>query len=106
MFCKNCGKELDENARFCSQCGVTVKGTYWEEVSIAADDLIGRIKEILKEGNVRRIVVRTEKGEHLLEIPVTVAAVGTLLAPYLAALGAIAAIATKATIVIERKEKT
>jgi hypothetical protein len=104
MFCKKCGKELEEGAQYCSQCGTPLKATRLEEVSIAADDLIGRIKEIIAEGNVKRIVVRNEKGEHLLEIPVTVAAVGTLLAPYLAALGAIAAIATRATIQIERRE--
>lgn len=104
MYCKKCGNELAEEAKYCSQCGTEVKGSHWEEVSVAADDLIGRIKELIAEGNVKRIVVRNEKGQHLLEIPITVAAVGTLLAPYLAALGAIAAIATRATIEIERRE--
>lgn len=104
MYCKKCGKELSEDAKYCSQCGTEVKGTHWEEVSVAADNLIVRIKELIADGNVKRIVVRNDKGEHLLEIPVTVAAVGTLLAPYLAALGAIAAIATRATIEIERRE--
>jgi uncharacterized membrane protein YvbJ len=104
MFCKNCGKELDENARYCSQCGTTIRGSQWEEVTVKAEDLIARVKGLISEGNVSRIVVRNESGVHLLEIPVTMVAVGTLLAPYLAALGAIAAIVTKATIAIEKRE--
>ncbi len=102
-FCKYCGKEMGEDARYCPQCGEPVRGTHWEEINVAADDLIGRIKEVIADGNVNRIVVRNEKGDPLLEIPVTFAAIGTLLAPYLAALGAIAAIATRCTIHVERK---
>jgi hypothetical protein len=104
MFCKKCGKELSEEDRYCSQCGTEVKGTHWEEVNVAADDLIGQVKGLIAEGNVRRIVVRNERGELLLEIPVTAAAIGTLRAPYLAALGAIAAIVTRATIHVERRD--
>lgn len=104
MYCRRCGKELTEEDRYCSQCGTETKGTHWEEVTVAADDLIGRVRELIAEGNVRRIVVRNEKGELLLEIHVTAAAIGTLIAPYLAALGAIAALVTRATIHVERRD--
>ena len=103
-YCRKCGVKVMQDAKFCSNCGSSIRGTHWEEVTVASDDLISRVKELIAEGNVNRIVVRNEKGEHLLEIPVTAAAIGTLIAPYLAALGAIAAIATRATIHIERKE--
>lgn len=75
----------------------------WEEFQVSADDLVGRVKDLIHEGNIRRILVRNEKGETLLEIPVTVGVIGALFAPYLAALGAIAALATRCTIAVERK---
>ena len=104
-YCKKCGKELSEDARFCSNCGTEVRGAYWEEANVAADDLISRVKSLIAEGNVRRIVVKNERNDTMLEIPVTAAAVGALLAPYLAALGAIAAIVTRANIRIERRDQ-
>ena len=98
-YCRRCGTEIDEAARYCPNCG-----THWEEVTVAADDLVGRVRQLIAEGNVRKIVVRNEAGDLLLEIPVTAVAIGTLIAPYLAALGAIAAIVTRATIHIERRD--
>jgi predicted regulator of Ras-like GTPase activity (Roadblock/LC7/MglB family) len=103
MYCRKCGKELEADARYCSYCGTSVEASRWEEVNVAADDLIGRVKKLIKEGNVRRIIIKNEKGQVMLEIPVTAAAIGAIIAPYLAALGAIAAIATRATIHIERR---
>jgi hypothetical protein len=99
----NCGKELPEEARYCSECGAPVERSEWEEFQVSADDLVGRVKDLIHEGNIRRILVRNEKGETLLEIPVTVGVIGALFAPYLAALGAIAALATRCTIAVERK---
>ncbi|UCH58188.1 MAG: DUF4342 domain-containing protein [Candidatus Bathyarchaeota archaeon] len=99
-----CGKELAEDARYCSSCGAAVKPTEWEEFQVSADDLIGRVKELIKEGNISRLIVRNEKGDTLLEIPMTVGIIGALFAPYLAALGAIAALATRCTIAVERKQ--
>lgn len=105
VYCRKCGKELTEKDVYCSQCGTMVKGGNWEEVSVAADDLVGRVKQLIQEGNVRRIVVRNEKGDTMLEIPVTYAAIGTILAPTLAFLGGLAALVTKPTIHIERRDE-
>jgi hypothetical protein len=99
-----CGKELPEKARYCSQCGMPVRLTEWEEFQVSADDLVGRVKELIAEGNVSRLIVRNERGDTLLEIPVTVGVLGALFAPYLAALGAIAALATRCTIAVERRK--
>lgn len=103
-YCMNCGKELPEDVRYCPQCGAPVEISEWEEFQVSADNLIGRVKELIREGNIRRVVVRNERGETLLEIPVTVGVIGALFAPYLAALGAIAALATRCTIAVERKQ--
>lgn len=59
---------------------------------------------MIKEGNVRRIIVKNEKGENVFEIPVTVGVIGAFLMPWMAALGVIAAMAANYKIVVERKE--
>lgn len=74
-----------------------------EEFSINADQLVRAVKDLLHEGNIRRIIIKNERGESLMEIPVTFAAVGALVAPVLAAVGAMAALLTKCTIAVERK---
>lgn len=77
-----------------------------EEFSVSADEAVKKIKDILDEGNVRRIIIQTEEGRTLIEFPLTIgvaAAAGVLLiAPLLAAVGALAAIVTDLTIVVER----
>ncbi len=103
QYCRKCGKELEDDARYCAQCGTGVRGTQWEDINVAADDLLGKVKQLIKEGNVTRIIVLNEREEQLFEIPVTIAAVGTLLAPQLAALGVIAALVTRPIIRIEKK---
>jgi hypothetical protein len=103
VYCMECGKELSEDARYCSKCGASVKASEWEEFQVSADDLVGRVKELISEGNVSRLIVRNERGDTLLEIPVTVGVIGALFVPYLAALGAIAALATRCTIAVERR---
>jgi hypothetical protein len=75
-YCRRCGKEIDEDVNYCPNCGTETRGTHWEEVTVAADDLVGRVRQLIAEGNVRRIVVRNEKEDLLLEIPVTAAAWG------------------------------
>ncbi|MGQ9679441.1 MAG: DUF4342 domain-containing protein [Candidatus Bathyarchaeia archaeon] len=103
-YCSRCGKEISEEAKFCSNCGTRVKPGRLDEFEVSSEDLVGKVKNLIHEGNVRRIVVKNEAGESLLEIPVTVGVIGFLLAPYLAALGVIAALVTKLTIVVERRE--
>lgn len=76
-----------------------------EEVfSVSADNLVSNVKELIREGNVTRIIIKDEAGRTLLDMPVTVGVVGVVLAPWLAALGAIAALATRCTIAVERRE--
>lgn len=74
-----------------------------EEFSVNGDQLVEKVKELVKEGNVRRIIIKNEKGDSLLEIPVTFAVVGALIAPVLAAVGALAALLTNCTVVVERR---
>jgi hypothetical protein len=75
-----------------------------EEFTVSSDDLIEKVQQLLHEGNVTRIIIKDEKGKTLLEIPATIGVIGVLLAPWLAALGAIAALATNCRIVVERRE--
>jgi hypothetical protein len=104
--CARCGEEVDPNImNFCPKCGASLQKTAHEEFSVSSDDLVGKVKQLLHEGNVRRIVVKDEKGKTLLEIPLTLGVVGVILAPWMAALGVITAMVTKAKIVVERKEK-
>jgi len=101
--CKKCNAELIEDANFCHRCGASVTETQ-EEYTVSSDELVGKIKNLLHEGNVRRIIVKDEKGTTLLEIPAWAGFIGAVLAPWLAALGVIAAIATKCTITVVRRE--
>ena len=103
-FCKKCGIELPEDANFCSSCGASVKEVKTEEFKVSSDDLVKTVKKLIHEGNVRRILIKDEKGKLLLDIPVTIGVVGAIIAPWLAALGVIGAIATNCTIVVERKK--
>lgn len=79
--------------------------TILEEVKVAASDLSDKVKSLIHEGNVRRIIVKDDHGHTFVEIPVTIAAVGAVVAPILAAVGALAAMAANFTIVIEKVER-
>jgi len=78
--------------------------TRTEELTISGEKLVSTVKEIIRQGNVRRIGIRNKDGESLFEIPLTLGVVGALLLPTLAAIGAIAALVTECTIVVERVE--
>ena len=95
---------MKENSKFCHVCSAPVAKVVKEEFSVSADNLIEKVKELLHEGNVTRIIVKDEKGKVMLEIPATVGVIGAVLAPWLAALGVIAALATNCKIVVERRE--
>ena len=73
-----------------------------EEIKVLSHELADKVKSLIHEGNVNRIIIKDEKGNTFVEIPVTVAAVGAVLAPVVAAVGAIAAMAAKFTIVVEK----
>ncbi|MBT8171549.1 DUF4342 domain-containing protein [Candidatus Bathyarchaeota archaeon] len=103
-YCVKCGAKLQKNYIFCSSCGTKVEKVTTQEYSVESDNLIERVKELLHEGNVTRIIVKNEKGDVLLEIPATIGVIGAVLVPWLAALGAIAALATKCKIVVEKRE--
>jgi len=74
-----------------------------EEFKINGEELLKKVKELVHEGTIRRIIIKNEGGETLIEIPLTVGAVGALLAPMLAAVGAIAALVAKCTIIVEKR---
>jgi hypothetical protein len=75
-----------------------------EEVNVLGRDLVDKVKSLIHEGNVQRIIVKDEHGNTFIEIPVTVAVVGTVLAPVLAAVGAISALVAKFTVIVVRTE--
>jgi len=75
-----------------------------EEYTVSGNNLVGRVRELLHEGNVTRVIVKDEGGKTLLEIPASVGVVGVVLAPWLAALGVVAALVAKCKIIVERRE--
>ena len=76
-----------------------------EEFRVNGEEIIAKIKELVREGNVRRVMIKNEEGKTLIDIPLTVGVVGTVIAPQLAAIGAIAALLTRGTIVVEKEEE-
>jgi len=75
----------------------------FEEFKLTGHELVKKIRELIKAGNIRRIIIKNEKGKVMMEIPVTVAVVGAVFAPVLAAVGALAALLNKCSIVVEKK---
>jgi hypothetical protein len=75
-----------------------------EEFRVTGGEILNKIKEVIHEGNARRIILKDEHGKIFMEIPLTVGVVGALVAPILAAVGAIAALASNLTIVVEKIE--
>lgn len=75
-----------------------------EEHRVTGDKVIGKIKELIHEGNVRRIIIKNDEGKTLIEVPLSLGVVGAVLLPVWAAIGAIAAVVTNCSIVVEREE--
>ncbi|HUU05971.1 MAG TPA: DUF4342 domain-containing protein [Patescibacteria group bacterium] len=75
-----------------------------EEFKLDGSQVVEKIKELIHEGNIRRIIMKNEEGKTLIEIPLTLGVVGAAFLPVLAAVGAIAALAAKMTIVVEKTE--
>lgn len=75
-----------------------------EEFQVRGEEIVSKIKELLHEGNIRRVIIKNEDGRTLIDIPLTIGVVGALVAPQLAAIGAIAALIAHGTIVVEKAE--
>ena len=75
-----------------------------EEIKVRGEELLKKVKELVKEGNVRRIIIKNEDGKVLLEIPLTIGVVGVALIPIWAAIGALAAFAAHYTVEVIKKE--
>ena len=75
-----------------------------EEYQVSGDILVTKVKELVHEGNIRRIIIKDDEGKTLIEVPLTLGVVGAVLLPVWAAIGAIAALVTNCTIVVEKIE--
>lgn len=75
-----------------------------EEFRVEGEKVVAKIKELLHEGNIRRIILKDKEGRILIEIPLTIGVVGAVLLPVWAAIGAIAALAAELTIVVEKTD--
>jgi hypothetical protein len=78
------------------------KETRTEELTIRGEELVATVKALVHEGNIRRIAIKDREGKVLIEVPLTLSVVGVLFLPTLAALGALAALVSECTIVVER----
>jgi phage-related minor tail protein len=78
--------------------------THYEEFKVQANDLVEKVRSLVREGNIRRIIIKDDKGQTFIEIPLTVGVVTALAAPVLAGIGAIAALVANFTIGVERAE--
>lgn len=76
-----------------------------EEFVVSGEELLAKVKALINEGNIRRIIIKDDRGKILVELPLTIGVIGAVLAPVLAAVGAIAALVTKCTIIVERREE-
>jgi len=76
-----------------------------EEFTISGEKLVSTIKKLVRQGNIRRVTIKNKEGKTLIEIPLTFGVVGALFLPTLAAIGAIAALVTECTIVVEKVEE-
>src|SRR6185436_20898143 len=81
-------------------------GRVFEEVKVQAQDLVDKVKELIHEGNVRRVIIKDDHGAVFMEVPLTVATLGVIAAPVLAAVGAIATALSHFTLVVERTDRS
>jgi hypothetical protein len=76
-----------------------------EEFKVSGEDVLRKVKELVKAGNVRRIIIKNEEGKTLVEFPLTIGVVGAALLPVWAAIGAVVALVANCTIVVEKREQ-
>lgn len=81
------------------------KPAYREEFKTTGENLLAKVKELLHEGNIRRLIIKNDEGKTLIEVPLTVGVVGIALLPTLAAIGAVAALVTDCSIIVEKSEE-
>lgn len=75
-----------------------------DEFRITGDELLAKARELIHQGNVRRLIIKNEQGDTVVEFPLTIGVIGAALLPVFAAIGALAALATDCTIVVERRD--
>lgn len=98
-------KEVSDIPKTKSSKPKQTENTRTETFKVKGEQLLEKIKELVHTGNIHRIIIKNEKGETYIEIPLTVGVVGALLLPVWAAIGAIAALAARFTIVVERRDE-
>jgi hypothetical protein len=86
------------------EVGMTEEKVRSEEFRVNGEELLAKVKNLIKEGNIRKVIIKDKEGKIVFEIPLTFGVVGALVAPQLAAIGAIAALLTEATVVVEKAE--
>ena len=74
-----------------------------QEFTLNGDEVVHKVRELIHEGNIRRLIIKNEDGRTMFEVPLTIGLVGVALLPVFAAIGAAAALATRCTIVVERE---
>jgi hypothetical protein len=74
-----------------------------ESFKVTGDEILSKVKEIIKEGNARKIIIKNDKDETIMEFPLTIGAIGVVLAPIFAAVGTLTALATHCTIIVEKR---
>jgi hypothetical protein len=97
------GSQVGQNGQGNAQGATGQASTRTEEFQVSGEALLAKVKELIHEGNVRRILLKNEEGHVVMEFPLTAGVVGALLLPTFAAVGAIAALVAKLTIVVERR---
>lgn len=81
----------------------TTNSSKTETFNVKGEDLLKKVKQLIHEGNIRRITIKDKEGKTIIELPLTIGVVGALIAPMLAAVGAVAALVTECSITVERK---
>jgi len=75
-----------------------------ESFKVSGDEILTKVKEIIKDGNAKRIIIKNDKDEIIMEFPLTIGAIGVVVAPMFAAVGTLAAIASNCTIIVEKRD--
>ena len=81
-------------------------GRVYEEMKVQAQDLVAKVKELIHEGNVRRVIIKDDRGNTFMEVPLSIATLSVIAAPVLAAVGAVATLLSNFTVIVERSERT